>query len=157
MAIRALASVSEARKSAEIQVFAPPLPKWCSPFDVHEDSGRAHFCVTHLKRPTVLTALAINLFVTWPYRARVRWHVVDFDGAGGDGKLEKFVRTQCQDLVACGFLHFYKSYLEYWNASKAKNTSHVAALTAADMNKDLLENVDGDNVVTVAGLTNAHC
>ena len=115
-----------------------PMPK------IPDRSVQIAFCTTALRRPTVLTALKINVALTWRHRANITWYVVDFNT---DTAVQDTICHVLEEAVAAGHLRvFASSELPFWHASVAKNTAHMLP----DESYDALCNVDGDNVLTTS-------
>ena len=112
--------------------------------DCSDPSVKVAFCSTHLRRDSVLVAMAINLALTWRHRAQITWFLADFnfDDDRLCDRLTKPMRTAMWE----GHLRLYCAKgLDFWHASIAKNTSHMLP----NDSYDALCNVDGDNLLTV--------
>jgi hypothetical protein len=107
------------------------------------------FCGTTFKRTYQLKeCLPHNVLLTWPYRSRVRWVVLDLN----DGQEQEEVRTFIQDNfvvpIVAGHMVYFRAPQPYWHASWAKNTSHSAAMTLMGDDNAVLVNCDNDNLLT---------
>ena len=112
------------------------------------------FCITTYKRShQLLKALPLNLALSWPYRNRAAWVVVDFNEAPEETAfIVDTLRRLCPASVAHGHLRYFEAKDDGrrwtgWHASVAKNTAHVAGLSVWGLDV-VLCNIDGDNIVT---------
>jgi hypothetical protein len=94
-----------------------------------------------------LECLPQNLVVTWPYRARVTWYIVDFN-APEDFEIQQFLAESCRIPWLMGHIKYFRCPITGWHASICKNTSHMVA--QEDSKQRVLVNVDGDNLITIA-------
>jgi len=115
----------------------------------HAGDVNIYLCVTTFKRTYQLKeCLPQNVLLTWPYRSRVRWVVLDLN----DGQEQEEVRTFIQDNflvpIVVGHMVYFRAPQPYWHASWAKNTSHSAAMTLMGDDNAVLVNCDNDNLLT---------
>ena len=111
---------------------------------IPDSSVKLAFCTTALRRPSIATALKINVAITWRHRANITWYVVDFNS---DNALQETLCTDLEEAVLAGHLRvFTSSQLPFWHSCIAKNTAHMLP----DDSYDALCNVDGDNVLTTS-------
>jgi len=115
----------------------------------HAGDVNIYLCVTTFKRTYQLKeCLPQNVLLTWPYRSRVRWVVLDLN----DGQEQEEVRTFIQDNfvvpIVAGHLVYFRAPQPYWHASWAKNASHSAAMTLMGDDNAVLVNCDNDNLLT---------
>ena len=104
---------------------------------------RVAFCTTALRRPTVASALIMNMSLTWAYRNNVSWFLADFNE---DDQLFGTLMQYIPDAVRSDHLRIFRSRdLPHWHASVAKNTAHMQP----GPEFDVLVNVDGDNLLTM--------
>ncbi len=73
------------------------------------------FWTTHLRRPTVATALLINLSLAWRFRDTMAWFVVDFSGS--DDRLEEeLLQTVPQALFEQHLRLHWTDLRPFWRA-----------------------------------------
>ena len=111
------------------------------------ESIRVAYCTTALRRPTVASALIMNMSLTWAYRNNITWFLCDFNE---DDQLFGWLMQHIPDAVRSGHLRIYRSRsLPHWHASVAKNTAHMQP----GSEYHVLVNVDGDNLLTIEFVT----
>ncbi len=109
------------------------------------------FCVTSFHRTwQLLTVLAHNVCMTWPFRRTITWVIVDLNPSE-DLEIANYLGEFCRAAVLSEHVQLFKvspegPTFDFWHASIAKNTSHCAAAHLGD--NTILVNVDGDNFVT---------
>ena len=110
------------------------------------------FCVTTYKRTWQLKiTICANLVLTWRFRPWVTWVLVDLNPLE-DLEVHNFVGEKCRPALWAKHLQLYKvddATWTDWHASRAKNSSHMAA-GRLDNPNSVFVNVDNDNILTEA-------
>ncbi len=92
---------------------------------------RVILCTTVLKRAwQARWALPINIANVWRYRRIVVWHVGIFTDSVGEGDaLLEWAQESLAPALECGLVRLHRcTGLAHWDASRAKNTIHKAAV-----------------------------
>ena len=121
------------------------------------DVGEVDIYLTTCKRTYQLReCLPQNVLMTWPYRSRVTWVVLDLNSGPEAIEVGDFMEEHFFVPVVTGHLQYLRCPQEYWHASWAKNSSHSAgsALHHAAQSGGVapaplvLVNCDNDNLLT---------
>ena len=110
------------------------------------------FCQTCLGRAFQLRlSLPVNLALAWPWRQYCRFFLVVFDEDRKDTQeLLGWIQTNLQEALECDLLTVAVGDMQFWDASKAKNTAHnfaIDAMRVALCDEPYLVNLDGDNIM----------
>ena len=115
----------------------------------HAGDVNIYLCVTTFKRTYQLKeCLPQNVLLTWPYRSRVRWVVLDLNEGQEQEDVRRFIQDNFLVPIVVGHMVYFRAPQPYWHASWAKNASHSAAMTLMGDDNVVLVNCDNDNLLT---------